>query len=266
MPSRSEQYLVSWHARRPGATSQMLTGSDAGDGRTSYQVLADVLPRPLEVLDLGCGDGVLAEELLAREHRVTGIDLSEEEIRAARARLGNRVHLLKGRAQNMPFARARFDAIVSHLALMLMDDVHDVLSEARRVLAPHGYFAFIVGRAADPPPQMVALFRFWHELREGRSITFPPPLGDLAWSTREGIAELFSDWADLVLSEVDVHVEVPWKNARIFLEQAYYGNAALFEAAGSAMDDWLKEHRPPDKVLRWTFPLRLGVARRGADL
>ena len=45
------------------------------------------------VLDLACGDGGLAEPILAAGHRYLGVDLSEEMIAAARRRLAGRAEL-----------------------------------------------------------------------------------------------------------------------------------------------------------------------------
>jgi len=46
-----------------------------------------------EVLDLACGDGGLGEALLARGLRYRGVDLTQEMVEAARARLGGRAEV-----------------------------------------------------------------------------------------------------------------------------------------------------------------------------
>ncbi|WP_206641315.1 class I SAM-dependent methyltransferase [Nonomuraea polychroma] len=51
-----------------------------------YAWLSEVLPRePQRVLDVGCGRGELAAELMRRGHEVTAIDISQEAVDAARA-------------------------------------------------------------------------------------------------------------------------------------------------------------------------------------
>ena len=50
------------------------------------------------VLDLGCGTGALTAQVLEQDPRrqVTGLDLSEQMLAQARARLGDRVKLIQG--------------------------------------------------------------------------------------------------------------------------------------------------------------------------
>ena len=72
--------------------------------------------KSLEVLDIGSGTGFFAFLLAERGHRVTGIDLSEEMIRqakAASARLGNSVAFQVMDAETPDFPPSSFDAIVT---------------------------------------------------------------------------------------------------------------------------------------------------------
>lgn len=55
-----------------------------------------------QVLDVGCGGGILAEAMAARGARVTGIDLSEKSLRVAE------LHLLQSKAQ-VVYERAAVD-------------------------------------------------------------------------------------------------------------------------------------------------------------
>lgn len=82
---------------------------------------------------------------------MVGIDLSERELARARTRpeLAD-ADLRLGRAQRLPFAEDSFDAVVSHMALMLVSEVDQVVAEAARVLRPGGRFAVVVG-ARDAP-------------------------------------------------------------------------------------------------------------------
>jgi len=68
------------------------------------------------VLDLGCGSGDPADVEIAREHRVTGVDISQTQINLARRNVpsGNFIH---GDAGSVEFPAATFDAVVSFYAL-----------------------------------------------------------------------------------------------------------------------------------------------------
>lgn len=98
--------------------------------------------RPLVVLDLGCGTGVVARELKRMLHassRVHGADVSAELLgEAARLCHENDIewdHLTPGR---LPYEDESFDAITMHTLLSHVADPSGLLSEARRVLKKDG--------------------------------------------------------------------------------------------------------------------------------
>ena len=64
------------------------------------------------ILDLGCGDGALTQQLVASGARVVAVDASAEQIAAARA-LGLDAHVIDGHA--LPYQR-EFDAVFSNAA------------------------------------------------------------------------------------------------------------------------------------------------------
>ena len=104
---------------------------------------------PQSVLDLGCGDGHLLALLVAREQpqlQLIGLDMSASELAVARAILPPSVRLLHGRGQALDLPSASVDYLVSHMALMLMDDIEQVVREMHRVLRSDGRFVAIVGR------------------------------------------------------------------------------------------------------------------------
>ncbi|MEW4448838.1 class I SAM-dependent methyltransferase [Qipengyuania sp. JC766] len=54
-------------------------------------VEAIAVPPPAHILEIGCANGVLTADLIARGYRVTAIDISAHALTLARARLPNRV-------------------------------------------------------------------------------------------------------------------------------------------------------------------------------
>ncbi|MGW1180821.1 class I SAM-dependent methyltransferase [Streptomyces drozdowiczii] len=146
----AEAFLRTFHDNGPGQQSVGVQGAPLADGRTGYQVLAAQVAGARRVLDLGCADGALLEVLgAAGAEELAGIDLSGQELALAHARPALRgADLRQGRAQELPFADGSFDAVVSHMALMLMHDVDRVAAEAARVLVPGGRFAVAVGGGA----------------------------------------------------------------------------------------------------------------------
>jgi SAM-dependent methyltransferase len=97
----------------------------------------------LAVLDLACGHGRIANRLAARGCRVTGLDASSLFLDAARrdaAAQGVSVNYVRGDMRALPFT-GRFDRVVSWFTSYgYFDDagLHQVLTEARRVLRPGG--------------------------------------------------------------------------------------------------------------------------------
>jgi SAM-dependent methyltransferase len=100
-------------------------------------VLEWLAPRPGErILDLGCGDGVLTAELARYGAIVTGVDVSDELLSAARAR-GLDIRRMDGEALQFD---SEFDAVFSNAALHWMTGAEAVVSGVRRALKPGGRF------------------------------------------------------------------------------------------------------------------------------
>jgi arsenite methyltransferase len=97
------------------------------------------------VLDLGCGagtDSLVAAQMVGREGRVTGIDMTPEMLakaRTAAAELGaGNVDFVEGEIEALPFADGAFDVVVSNGVVDLVPDKDAVFGEVYRVLAPGG--------------------------------------------------------------------------------------------------------------------------------
>ena len=96
----------------------------------------------VSVLDVGCGSGRLAVELVRSGAAVTGIDVSEARLAAARERArqaGVDIGFLHAdMTEPLPFGDGAFAAAVSRLSLMIASDPEAVLRELARVVAPGG--------------------------------------------------------------------------------------------------------------------------------
>jgi SAM-dependent methyltransferase len=96
-------------------------------------------PAGLDVLDVGCGPGVLVRELTARGARATGLEISEQQLATAR-REDPTGRYLVGRAEDLPVANESFDLVVFMRALhhVPIGAMAPALAEARRVLRRGG--------------------------------------------------------------------------------------------------------------------------------
>ncbi len=97
------------------------------------------------VLDVGSGagtDSLVAAQMVGPDGRVTGIDMTPEMLakaRAAAAEMGApNVEFVEGEAEQLPFADASFDVVISNGVIDLVPDKDAVFSELFRVLAPGG--------------------------------------------------------------------------------------------------------------------------------
>jgi ubiquinone/menaquinone biosynthesis C-methylase UbiE len=107
------------------------------------QVLGDVSGK--DVLEFGCGGAQWSVFLAKRGARVTGLDLSDEQLRFAKTYVekhGASVTLVQGSAESTPFADASFDLVFCDHGAMTFADPRRTVPEAARILRPGGLFIF----------------------------------------------------------------------------------------------------------------------------
>jgi ubiquinone/menaquinone biosynthesis C-methylase UbiE len=101
--------------------------------------------RGKDVLEVGCGAAQFGLELAKRGARMTGIDLSAEQLRHARdniRRAGVGYKLERGNAEDLSrFRGGSFDIVVSDFAVGFID-IEKLFPEVARVLRPGGFSAF----------------------------------------------------------------------------------------------------------------------------
>ncbi|GHO85435.1 bifunctional 2-polyprenyl-6-hydroxyphenol methylase/3-demethylubiquinol 3-O-methyltransferase UbiG [Dictyobacter formicarum] len=100
-----------------------------------------------EILEVGCGGGLICRELARRGAVATGIDPVEGALADARryvqqGRLGHNVSFDHGYAESLPYADGSFSVIVCLDVLEHVRDLQATIHEIARVLAPGGIFVF----------------------------------------------------------------------------------------------------------------------------
>ncbi|MEP1208272.1 MAG: methyltransferase domain-containing protein [Rhizobiaceae bacterium] len=89
-----------------------------------------------DILDLGCGDGVLTEKIAATGARVIGVDASDSFVASARAA---GLDAREMDAHDLPFDQ-QFDGVFSNAALHWMLQPERVIASVGCSLRPHGRF------------------------------------------------------------------------------------------------------------------------------
>jgi SAM-dependent methyltransferase len=136
-----------WSARRYAATADFVPA-------LGTPVLELLSPQPGEhILDLGCGDGVLTEKIVAVGAEVVAVDAASDMVAAARAK-GLDARVTPG--QELSFER-EFDAVFSNAALHWMHPPEAVLEGVRRALKPGGRFVAEMGGHNNTAAILVAL-------------------------------------------------------------------------------------------------------------
>jgi SAM-dependent methyltransferase len=129
-----------------GAYHQQATGFKAWFLSDNYQAIAQQARPDDEVLDLGCGEGCLGEQLEVK--RLVGVDNSEHALELCRELYPGVYHdLLRGDLRSLDelqLPRPGFDLVTCSLTLMYVaqPDLPRCLTEVRRLLRPGGRFVF----------------------------------------------------------------------------------------------------------------------------
>ena len=131
------------------------------DARWRRALVAGLAARPDQrVLDVATGTGMVAAELIRRAGcRVVGLDQSEDMLSGARARVGRepalaeRLELVRGEAERLPFADGEFDALTFTYLLRYVDDRAATMRELARVVRPGGRIGMLEFAVpqAEPP-------------------------------------------------------------------------------------------------------------------
>lgn len=140
------------------------------------------IPSGADVVDVGCGTGVLTRRLRERfepDARIVGVDPNEGMLAVARRADG--IEWVHGFAEDLPFGDQSFDAAVSQFALMFFDDRRRALEEVRRVTRPGGRVAIAVWATLEQTPGYAAMVDLLNRLfgvAAANALRAPYNLGD----------------------------------------------------------------------------------------
>jgi SAM-dependent methyltransferase len=109
------------------------------------QLLPDVTG--CDTVELGCGTAYLSAWLARRGAHVTGIDISEEQLKTARSlqtKYNLSFPLIHSSAEDVPLQDDSFDLAISEYGASIWCDPYRWIPEASRLLRPNGQLIFLV--------------------------------------------------------------------------------------------------------------------------
>lgn len=100
-----------------------------------------------QILEVGCGGGLICEQLALHKAIMVGIDPSEAalataHVHAQQSGLGDTIRYEQGFAESLPYADDSFSVIVCLDVLEHVGNLKATIAEIARVLAPGGVFIF----------------------------------------------------------------------------------------------------------------------------
>jgi methionine biosynthesis protein MetW len=204
--------------------------------RSRWDFVALRIVEGMNVLDLGCGDGVLGERLQA-DHgcTVTGVDVSAYAVDLAKRR-GLKATRADIDTDPLPFEDGSFDAIVASCVLEHIGRPEHVVKEAWRVLREGGIFYVSLPNPLTWKIRFAFLFGrfhpdFLHSLPgEGIHYRFWPIMDGFESTLRE--LELEFELVEKSIELKNPKLYSPWKRALkerlIRLAPALFGEYAHF--------------------------------------
>ena len=138
--------------------------------RYGLELLDWLCARPGErILDFGCGDGFITQEIANTGAQVVGVDLDPNMVEAARAR-GLKAELADGTALSF---EAEFDAVFSNSVLQWIKQPEPALQSIARALKPGGRFVVDVAGLGNLAAILVAMRAVGDELGGDPELAFP---------------------------------------------------------------------------------------------
>ncbi|HVX99836.1 MAG TPA: class I SAM-dependent methyltransferase [Pseudorhodoplanes sp.] len=213
-------------------------------------------PKPGEhILDLATGTGWTSRLLAARGAKVVGVDIAADLIEAART-IGQSSGLVIdyeiGDAEQLRFADASFDAVISTFGVMFASNPEAAAGEITRVCRKGGRIALATWK---PDGNVFGMFKV---MRTYMPPTPSSPPSPFAWGSRERVTELLGSNFDLRFEDgetiyYDRNGEAVW--------QTFVAGYGPTKALAASLDDRRRDELKRDFVaFHDAFVAPLGIA------
>jgi len=139
-------------------------------------------------LEVGCGTAHWIGLLQPMARLAVGLDLHTEMLRQGRKR-PEPLHLVRGRAEGLPFAAGAFGLVFCVNALHHFDDPRRFIAQARRLLGPGGTLALVGMDPSDASLRWFA-YDYFEGLRETDLDRFPHAKEVRGWMEEAGFTSV----------------------------------------------------------------------------
>lgn len=111
----------------------------------------------VNIIDIGCGEGLFARALADLGANVTGADIAPEMIAVAKAKSPKSIHYQIAPSHQLSFAKnAAYDAAIIILAIQNIERFRETFRECARILKPGGTLLFVINHPAFRIPKRTA--------------------------------------------------------------------------------------------------------------
>lgn len=155
---------VEYHNANANSFRQRYDEKSSFKKRLSFwvELFQDYIVGNNNIIELGCGPGLMAKELLDMGNHVDAVDGSGKMIKKAKEYLGDfsDINFVEGYISKdflSQFAESQYDHVISSSVLEYIKDFDIIVNEVQRILKPEGFFIFSI-------PNKQSVFRFIESL------------------------------------------------------------------------------------------------------
>jgi SAM-dependent methyltransferase len=204
------------------------------------------------VLDVGCGTGsttVAVAQKLGSAARLTGIDISEPMLAAARMRVARDevpATFIRADAETHAFHPASFDAIVSRFGVMFFADFPRAFANLRRAARPGAAVRLMAWRSAAENPFMTAAERAAAPLLPDLPARDPDGPGQFAFADQERVRRILeeSGWGAIDIRPMDFQCALELEELDYYLARMGPVGLILQDMEAAARSRILEAVRP----------------------
>lgn len=207
-------FFDDFHSLQPHATSLAFASARSESGKSSYELCLETLgtvPKPLRVLDIGCGDGHLLaclETQLSGRFHYTGIDLCPNAFPNCDM---STACFQKGCAEALGSDSSSIDLAVSHLVLPFLTDPAAAFDEMYRVLRPGGRVCIVLTHPPKPDSTHGRFQQMVRDICRRRNLSYDLPVNRLAGNPQATLKALSeAGFQNLEVDDFDLTIARKW--------------------------------------------------------